>query len=180
MRRILFATLVLIPVLANAQASNSTEPKPSQNSATLLAKATPPAPFAGAKNAAPAATASATETEILPSNVIIHQADLADTASQYGSTVSYSFGSGNKSTAPQLVHVVETNLAPSEIGAASDVAIHLTVDANGLPQNLKVTKATDPVIAQKTLAAVSQYRFKPATVNYLAVAQDVTLDIKIK
>jgi hypothetical protein len=180
MRRIFVATLVLIPVLAHAQASNTTDSKPSQNSATLLAKATPPAPFNAPKNAAPAAKASAADAETVPANVVIHQADSDDDAMLRTSAVTYSFGGVNQASAPQLVHVVETELAPAELATASDVAVHLTVDANGVPQNLKITKTTNPVIAQKTLAAVSQYRFKPATVNYLAVPEDVTLDIKIK
>ena len=187
MRRIFVATLVLIPVLANAQASSSTGPKQSPNSAMLLAKSTPPAPFASAKGAAPAPKSSADITATLPANVIIHQAgsdsDFAYDTVDHGGTIAYSLGGADsfaKSAAPQLVHVVETELAPAEIAAGSDVCVRLTVDAYGVPQNLKVTKATDPVVAQKTLAAVSQYRFKPARVNYLAVAQDVNLDIKIK
>ena len=150
MRRILVATLALIPVLAHA---------------------------------APAAKTSSATAVTVPANVVIHQADsdFVDDAMQHGGTIAYSFGGGvNQSSAPQLVHVVETELAPAELATASDVAIRLTVDANGVPQNLKVTKATNSAIAEKTLAAVSQYRFKPATVNYLAVPEDVTLDIKIK
>ena len=184
MRRIFVATLVLIPVLAHAQASNSTQPKPSQNSATLLAKATPPAPFAASNNAAPAANSGAVATNSLPANVVIVQANLQDSdyaAIQQDGTISHTFSGGiNQATAPQLVHVVDTDLAPQELAAGSDVAVHMTVDAKGVPQNIKIAKASNPVVAQKTLAAVSQYRFKPATVNYLAVPDDVTVDIKIK
>jgi len=174
MRRITIATLVLIPVLAHAQASTST--KPSQNSATLLAKATPPAALAPSTNSSAADVA----TSVVPMDVIVHQAEPVDDA--VDGSISYSFGDtpNSATTAPQLVHIVTADLAPQQIVAGSDVTVHLTVDRNGVPQNIKLDHATDPAIAQKTLAAVSQYRFKPATHNFLTVPADVTIDVKIK
>ncbi len=174
MRRIVIATLVLIPVLAHAQAGTST--KPSQNSATLLAKATPPAALAPSTNSAAADVA----TSVVPMDIVIHQADSVDTDAS--GTLSYTFGDtpNSAATAPQLIHVVTADLAPQQIVVGSDVTVRLTVDRNGVPQNIKLDHATDPVIAQKTLAAVSQYRFKPATRNFLTVPADVTIDVKIK
>jgi len=175
MRRIVIATLVLIPVLANAQASTST--KPSQNSATLVASATPPPALAPSTAAASSADVA---TSAVPMHVVIHQADDADTDAN--GTIEYSFGAGNAGnsvTAPKLIHVVNPDLAPQQAIAGADVTVHLTVDRNGIPQNISIDRATDPVVARKTLAAISQYRFKPATRNYLAVAADVTINVKI-
>ena len=191
MRRILVATLVLIPVLAQAQASTSTEPKLSQASATLVAKATPPAPLASSNPAAPAAGSSSADVAKSPvqENLTIRQADLygmdpgyVTTPVKQDGTVSDSFagdGTGDISV-PRLIHVVQTNLEPQELATASDVRVHLTVDRNGVPQNLSLDHATDPVVAKKTLEAVSQYRFKPATLNYIAVPAEVTIDVKIQ
>lgn len=169
MRRIVIATLVLIPVLANAQASTLT--KPSQNLATLVAAATPPAALAPSTSAA---SSSDVTTSAVPMNVVIRQAD-ADA----DGTIAYSFGTGSSITAPRLIHVVSPELAPQQAAAGADITAHLTVDQNGVPQNISVDHATDPIIARKTLAAISQYRFKPATRNYLAVASDVTINVKI-
>ena len=184
MRRILVATLVLIPVLAHAQASNSTE-QATQAPATLVAKATPPAPMAPAKSATPASESVASSATSLPVHVVIHQItpddDYTTDALQKGGTISYSFNDVNsKSTEPELIHVVQADLAPQQLANGSDVTVHLTVDAHGVPQNIKVIKATDSVVAQKTIAAVSQYRFKPATRDYLAIPADVSIDVKIK
>jgi len=186
MRRILVATLVLIPVLAHAQASTSTE-QPTQTTATLVAKATPPAPMAPAKSAAPAASSSVAGTAVsIPVHVVIHQItpddDYSTDALQSGGTISYSFGNdlNSKVTSPELIHVVQADLAPAQFAQGSDVKVRLTVDAHGVPQNISVVKATDAVVAQKTIAAVSQYRFKPATRDYLAIAADVSIDVKIK
>jgi TonB family protein len=41
--------------------------------------------------------------------------------------------------------------------------ISLTVDVNGMPQNIKVDRCTDPSFEASSLDAVEQYRFKPAT-----------------
>ncbi len=188
MRRILVATLVLLPVLAHAQASTSTE-QPTQAAATLVAKANPPASLAPAKGSAPTASSSAASiTGELPVHVIIHQitpdADYISDAMQHGGTISYGFGGdvniNSRSTSPELVHVVQADLAPQQLAKGSDVTVRLTVDAHGVPENIQVVKATDAVVAQKTLAAVSQYRFKPATRDYMAVPADVSINVKIK
>jgi TonB family protein len=41
--------------------------------------------------------------------------------------------------------------------------VSLIVDVNGMPQNLKLVRCTDPSFEQTSLEAVQQYRFKPAT-----------------
>jgi len=41
--------------------------------------------------------------------------------------------------------------------------VTLIVDANGMPQNPKVVRCSDPVFEQSSLDAVLKYRFKPAT-----------------
>jgi len=186
MRRIFVATLVLIPVLANAQASTSME-QPTQTAATLVAKANPPAPLAPAKSAAPAASSSiASATVELPVHVVIHQitpdADYMSDAMQQGGTIAYGFGSDvhSRATSPELIHVVQADLAPQQLAKGSDVTVHLTVNAHGVPENIQILKATDTVVAQKTIAAVSQYRFKPATRDYVAIPADVSVDVKIK
>jgi len=184
MRRILVATLVLIPVLAHAQASTTTE-QPTQ-ATTLVAKANPPAPLTPASGASSAASSSPVSATSLPVHVIIHQIDADDNFSsnalENGGTISYSFGNdiSSKVTPPELIHIVQADLAPQQLAQGSDVAVRLTVDAHGVPQNVHVVKATDAVVAQKTIAAVSQYRFKPATRDYLAVPTDVSIDVKIK
>jgi len=177
MRRIVIATLVLIPVLANAQASTST--KPSQNSATLVAAANPPAALTSSNNSASSVDVA---TSAVPMSVVIHQATPVADADASG-TIFYSFGtdqSASSTTVPQLIHVVNPDLAPQQLVEGSDVTVHLTVDRNGVPQNITVDHATDPIIARKTIAAISQYRFKPAMRNLLAVPADVTVDVKIK
>ncbi len=69
---------------------------------------------------------------------------------------------------PQLIHTVTVD--PDHIlaeGAGGDrtVVIALTVNRDGKPENLKCIKSTDVFTDQGVLQAVSQFRFKPATLN---------------
>jgi TonB family protein len=180
MRRMIAATLVLIPVMAHAQASTTAEPKVSQASATLVAKATPPAPFGAAKGA---------DTTISVRPNLVHEI-VSTTVDPYfpnealreGGAVSYTLLGDNDNTAiaPRLIHVVNIQLSQDQLVAASDVTIHLTVDALGVPHNLKINRSANEVIDEKTLEAVSQYRFTPAKVNYLPTEADVTVEVKIQ
>jgi hypothetical protein len=159
MRRILVAILALVPPMAHAQT-------------VLVAKATPPAAL---KASSSAAAASPVSTVFSPSvALVIHQA-VSTGASPTENAATTPFGFA----APLLVKTVVTDLTPQELAAGSEVAVRLTVNRDGVPQDLSIDHATNPEIAKKTLAAVSQYRFKPATSSFLAIPSTVTLDIKI-
>ena len=178
MRRMIAATLVLIPVLAHAQASTTTEAKPSNASATLMAKSTPPAPPAAAK-----ADVSPAKDSITVHETVTTQPDPAflSEAMHDGGSISYTLiGSGEQIVAPKLVHVVSTTLPVDEIAVSRDVVVHLTVDQHGVPQNLKIARSADAIVDQRTLEAVSQYRFTPATIDNMSVPADVTIDVKIQ
>jgi hypothetical protein len=167
MRRILVATLVAIPALVSSQASTV---QPSHAPAMLLAKI----------SAAPA-------TPILPPvvhptlvNVVIHQAIAADADTILSIARTPVMQSVNEVSAPQLIKTVNTELTPQQIANGSVVKVRLTVDERGVPQELAVLSATDNDIAKRTLAAVSQYRFKPATVNSAPIATAIMLSIDVR
>jgi hypothetical protein len=57
----------------------------------------------------------------------------------------------------------------------------LTVDVNGIPQNIKLVRCTEPVFAQFFLDAVSKIRYKPATTQQgkpVAVETNMMIDTK--
>jgi TonB family protein len=56
----------------------------------------------------------------------------------------------------------------------------MTIDASGKPTDLKVIQSTDSFTDQAILAAASQYRFKPATLNGSAVPIEMTVNFKIQ
>jgi TonB family protein len=86
-------------------------------------------------------------------------------------------------TAPVLVHTVDVDREHILEGAASAdrlVRVAMTVDASGKPTDLKVVESTDMFTDQAILAAASQYRFKPATLNGIAVPMEMTVNFNIQ
>jgi TonB family protein len=86
-------------------------------------------------------------------------------------------------TAPVLVRTVDVDRDHILEGAASAervVRVNMTVDASGKPTDLKVVQSTDVFTDQAILAAASQYRFKPATLNGIAVPMQMTVNFKIQ
>jgi TonB family protein len=86
-------------------------------------------------------------------------------------------------TPPALIYSVNVN--PNHIlqGAAGQdrtVSVDMTVDQTGKPTDLKVIKSTDMFTDRGVLSAVSQYRYKPATLDGNAVPMAVTVNFKIE
>jgi protein TonB len=72
-------------------------------------------------------------------------------------------GTGRPSPAV-LIHSVEPQY-PAEARATKSggaVIVGITVDTQGLPQNLQIVQSRGAALDQSALNAVSQYRFKPA------------------
>jgi TonB family protein len=86
-------------------------------------------------------------------------------------------------TPPTLVYSadVDTNhILKNVSGEARTVSVNMTVDASGKPTNVKVVQSTDAYTDGGIVAAVSQYRYKPATLDGTAIPIDVTVDFTIQ
>ena len=194
MRRMILTSLVLLPVLARAQASTATEPKPSTSSATLRAELTQPT---GAAVHAMAGAAPAAAPTAVPTTTIAHAAfreivhtqmtdDFADAALRQGGTlqyVMYGGGTPTEATVPVLTRAVEIDLSQPELAAepaVTNVIVRATVDAYGFPRNLAVAQSAGASLDKKALATVSQFRFKPATLDNRPVDAGVLITIKIQ
>ena len=194
MRRMILTSLVLLPVLARAQASPATEPKPSTSSASLRAELTQPT---GAAVHAMAGAAPAAAPTAVPTTTIAHAAfreivhtqmtdDFADAALRQGGTlqyVMYGGGTPTEATVPVLTRAVEIDLSQPELAAepaVTNVIVRATVDAYGFPRNLAVAQSAGASLDKKALATVSQFRFKPATLDNRPVDAGVLITIKIQ
>jgi hypothetical protein len=200
MRRMILIPLVLLPVLAHAQASTPIEPKPFTSSANLRA-----AGVSGdgstslgwkltlAANPAPAAPAGSTTLNNAADHAAFRELvqtrmtdDFADAALRRGGTleyVMYGGGTPTESTSPSLTRAVEIDLSQQELAAQptlTNVVVQATVDIYGFPRNLAVAHSAGAVLDKKALAAVSQYRFKPATLDNRPVDAAVLITIKIQ
>jgi TonB family protein len=61
--------------------------------------------------------------------------------------------------------------------AAEQVVVSFTVDESGKPQNVHLAKSVNPVVDERVLNAVRQYRYSPATLNDQKVAVDINLQV---
>jgi TonB family protein len=84
---------------------------------------------------------------------------------------------------PQLLHSVAISAGEthnSVLAVSRTVVLEMLVDETGTPKNLHIVKDTDPTLDQKVLAAVSQFRYKPGTLNGQPAAVPVRLEYVIK
>jgi TonB family protein len=76
----------------------------------------------------------------------------------------------------QIVHPVD--LPRSYEGAT--VTLSLTIDATGLPHDIKVVSRGDRAVSKSLIAAVSQWKFTPGLLNGLPVTTKVTLPLQLE
>ena len=85
--------------------------------------------------------------------------------------------------APKLIHTV--NISPDGNWAwmgpiDKKVVVAMIVDETGKPSDLKIVQSAGVDVDKNVLAAVSQYRFKPGTLNHQAIAVPVNLEVLIR
>jgi len=88
--------------------------------------------------------------------------------------------------APQLVKQVEVELSTEEQRFVTPdgepkVTIAMVVDKTGKPSQLKVVESTGGILLNRdVLAAVSQYRYRPATVSGEAIDFPLNLEVVVQ
>lgn len=184
MRRMIASSLVLLPVLAHAQARTSTEPQPSKSSAMLLAEVEAPA--------APTAPAASFSAVALASHAAIRESiqtkmvdNMLASAMIHPGTMEFALKGSlpTESTAPRLTRAVEVELSDQDLAeqpTVSSVVIRAIVDENGIPRNVAVTRSAGALLDRKAVVAVNQYRFKPATLDNKPTWATVSITIKIQ
>ena len=86
--------------------------------------------------------------------------------------------------APKLIHTVaiesDSNWVPTGFTFERKAVVEMTVDATGKPSNLKILQSLGPVMDHNVLAAVSQYRFTPGTLDGAPTAVPVNLHVVLR
>ena len=148
MRKVIVAALALTPMLLHAQANSPAQTQSSPASTTLQSKLVQP-------------------TELNGSEAAAHTT----------APVRVSTGVG----APKLIHTIaiesDSNWNPTGFAFDRKTVVEMTVDATGKPSNLKIVQSLGPVMDQNVLAAVSQYRFTPGTLDGAPTAVPVNLQL---
>lgn len=86
---------------------------------------------------------------------------------------------GGGVSAPSVIHAVDPEFT-EEARAASfqgNVALQLVVDQQGNPQNIRVLRHAGLGLDEKAMAAVRQYKFKPALFQGHPVAVQIIIDV---
>jgi TonB family protein len=85
--------------------------------------------------------------------------------------------------APKLIHTVDVESDSDTIfqAATTDkkVVVEMLVDESGKPSDIKVVGSLAPVMERNVLAAVSQFRFTPGTLDNQPAAVPVDLEITL-
>jgi TonB family protein len=84
--------------------------------------------------------------------------------------------------APKLIKAVNIESAPdvwSVVRFQQQVTVALTVDAQGVPTNIKVVKSSDETLDHRVLKAVSEFRFAPGTLNNIPTDFPITLNVNV-
>jgi len=83
--------------------------------------------------------------------------------------------------APKLIHTVDilsdNEWTPRVAGINRKVVVAMLVDAKGVPSDLKIIRSVGAEMDKNVLAAVSQYRFKPGTLNHEPTPVPLNLEI---
>jgi TonB family protein len=85
---------------------------------------------------------------------------------------------------PKLIHTVA--IRQDTVGVVSfgrtqrSAIVSMVVDEDGKPNDLKITKSAGPDLDPNILEAVSQYRFRPATVSGQKTAMSLNLNMDIE
>jgi TonB family protein len=86
---------------------------------------------------------------------------------------------GGGVSAPTVLHSVEPEFTEEarQANFQGSCAIQLIVDAQGNPQNVHVVRHLGMGLDEKAIAAVRQYRFRPAMYQGQAVAVQIVIDV---
>jgi TonB family protein len=67
-----------------------------------------------------------------------------------------------------------------DIPAGYRIALTLTVDENGRPQNIQLVNSYDAYLDTYVLNAVRQFRFRPGTLDNQSVPVDLNLNVEVE
>jgi hypothetical protein len=81
---------------------------------------------------------------------------------------------GGPVTAPTLIHIVNM---PGLGRMDSELLLNLWVDADGVPSHIRILQGGDLDKNEKIIAAVRQYRFKPAMENGKPVLVEMNMEV---
>lgn len=86
-------------------------------------------------------------------------------------------------TSPRIIRTVNVIATPELIQALpsdTEVVLKLNVDEQGMAQNVEVVKSVNKKLDDRVVAAVREFRWRPATLDKQAIPVDLTLNVNVK
>ncbi len=86
-------------------------------------------------------------------------------------------------TSPRILRTANVHIAPDfaqAIPALSEVVLKLTVDEKGKAQEVRVIKSASPLLDDRVVQAVQQFRWRPAKLDKQAIPMDMTLNVEVQ
>jgi TonB family protein len=84
----------------------------------------------------------------------------------------------------KLIKQAETGLSASDFHTSDlstqKMIVRFVVDESGTPKNIEVVKPINPEVDSRVLAAVRQYRYRPATLDGQVIASDLELNLNFE
>ena len=172
MKRIVLSALAVLPLAATAQSAKLPGTRALDSAlvphvATLAAPA--PAPAVPHLN-----QHQVIRTVVAP--------DFANPLLSNKPELSFEIGAPGKVEKPVLTSyhaVVLSNDVMATVPANTTVAVKVLVDRAGKPLFPQIVRSAGPAVDRAALAAVSDFRFSPAKVDYLPIDSRVTLEVEI-
>ena len=153
MRKVIVAALALTPMLLHAQANSPAQTRTS-----------------------PASTLQSKLVE--PKELVASEADHGTIHTATSSRISTGV------IAPKLISTVQIesdyDASPRGFSLERKTVVSMVVDATGKPSDLKIVKPINPVMDKNVLAAVSQYRFVPGTLDGEPTTVPVNLEVVLR
>lgn len=179
MRQLLLLSFALLPVAAHAQTKvvSSVAPAP-----TMTASVNSPREAVVATHVSAPKAEADTATHLISTRQTLHATVSQDFAYPQDGSVGAVFGSPNFVEMPRLEKYTSVSIAQADLAKAPSqtvVSVRLSVDPMGVPQDLSIVRSAGEAVDADTLAAVRQFRFKPASVEHVPVYSTVTLDVTI-
>lgn len=155
MRRVIVATLALSPLMLHAQANSPTQPESPSNAPFVQSNLTQSTGSGFAAGSDRNNSASLTDARV--STGVIR---------------------------PKLIHSVNVSadgdLTSTLANFERIAVVDMILDEDGKPSDLKINKSLGPIMDKNVLEAVSQFRFKPATLDNQPTAIPLELEVVLR
>jgi len=110
---------------------------------------------------------------------VAHATSSPDDATAPTSNLRVSTGVSAPSIVGPIAIQLPENMSASFVQTDTQIGLSLTVDSNGLPQNVKVVKSSNPFLDARVVDAIQKSHFHPGTVDETPIPVEMNLTVSV-